>query len=427
MNTCKAALRVIWANRGAILGYLLGCSVMMIAMCVGIINTMTSNQVGSDTFTPSTASVGIIDRDAASGHTFKRGIERAVTGSAEFVDIDDTTRDMQDAVATDRAKLIVIIPQHYARDFADAVASGSEVPQVETVTSYSSGSAAMAGIEIQGFLGSVETALASGAADDVAEAIDYVVERQADAPRVRVADTGDSAAEDGSAVTVAAFTMMMGIMVYSVLSVMILATGFVVSRFNEVLVRARLSAAPQSSVRVNGQIMLACAVWALIVWVYFAALSLGFTAVMRGGLQALGVQGAGAALGAAFAFTVMTLAFGFMVGQFGLPATAINGIANVVGLALLFLSGAMISPSLMPDAMVTLAKFTPGWWYVDAVYQSFGGRDATNVGKPDWGGWGLSITVVLLFAVVFVCVGLAVGRVRQSKSVVAGPALTTVQ
>ena len=154
MNTCKAALRVIWANRGAILGYLLGCSVMMIAMCVGIINTMTSNQVGSDTFTPSTASVGIIDRDAASGHTFKRGIERAVTGSAEFVDIDDTTRDMQDAVATDRAKLIVIIPQHYARDFADAVASGSEVPQVETVTSYSSGSAAMAGIEIQGFLGS---------------------------------------------------------------------------------------------------------------------------------------------------------------------------------------------------------------------------------------------------------------------------------
>ena len=362
MNTCKAALRVIWANRGAILGYLLGCSVMMIAMCVGIINTMTSNQVGSDTFTPSTASVGIIDRDAASGHTFKRGIERAVTGSAEVVDIDDTTRDMQDAVATDRAKLIVIIPQHYARDFADAVASGSEVPQVETVTSYSSGSAAMAGIEIQGFLGSVETALASGAADDVAEAIDYVVERQADAPRVRVADTGDSAAEDGSAVTVAAFTMMMGIMVYSVLSVMILATGFVVSRFNEVLVRARLSAAPQSSVRVNGQIMLACAVWALIVWVYFAALSLGFTAVMRGGLQALGVQGAGAALGAAFAFTVMTLAFGFMVGQFGLPATAINGIANVVGLALLFLSGAMISPSLMPDAMVTLAKFTPGWW-----------------------------------------------------------------
>ena len=414
MNTYRAALHVIWANRGVILGYLLGCSVMMIAMCIGVVNMMTNTDAGSSTFTPSTTSVAIVDRDAASGHIFKRGIEQTLDGKAVFRDIDDTARDMQDAVATDQVELVVIIPQHYSRDFANAVASGDDVPQIETVASYSAGSAAMANIEIQGFIGSVETALASGLAGDITDAVDHVIERQTDAPRVRVADTGSQ-------------TTMMGTMVYPMLAVMILAAGLVVSRFNEVSVRARLGASPQPSVRVNGQVMVACMAVALMVWLYFVVLSLGFTAAMRGGLEALGARGAALALVAAFLFTVMSLAFGFMVGQFGLSSNATNGVANVASLALIFLSGAWVSPSLMPDAMVTIAKFTPGWWYVDAIYRSFGGRDSTDIGKPDWNGWCVSMVVVLLFAIVFVCMGLAVSRVRQTRSIVAGPVLTSVQ
>ena len=427
MNTYKAALRVIWANRGAILGYLIGCSVMMIAMCVGVVSMMTRGDVGSDTFAPSTASVAIVDRDTASNHAFKHGIERALASKAEFRDVADTTRDMQDAVATDQAELIVIIPQHYARDFADAVSQGGDVPQVETVTSYSSGSASMASIEIQGFLGSVRTALAVGLEKNVTDAIDHVVERQTDAPRVRVTNTGSHTTIDGATVTVSAFTMMMGTMVYPMLAVMILAAGLVVSRFNESLVRARLGASPQSSVCVNGQVMLSCVVVAVVAWLYFAALSLGFVAVMRGGLEALGLEPVALALVAALAFALVSLALGFMVGQFGLSPNATNGIASAVSLALVFLSGAWISPSLMPDAMVAFAKFTPGWWYVDAVYQSFGGRDTADIAMPDWNGWCTSMAVVLLFAAAFACVGLAVGRVRQSRSIVAGPNLTPVR
>ena len=427
MNTYRAALRVIWANRGVILGYVLGCSVMMIVMCIGVINMMSSEGAGSDTFNPTPTSVAIIDRDTASGHIFKRGIEQALADGTDFRDIDDDMRAMQDAVATDKVKLLVIIPQHYARDFVDAAASGDAAPQVETITGHSSGSAAMAGISIQEFLSSVRTTLASDAGKDVSSAIDQVVERQTDLPRVKVARTGDHGTVDGATVTVAAFTIMMGTMVYPMLAVMILVAGLVVSIFNETLIRARLGASPQSSVHVNGQVMLACVAMAVTAWAYFMALSLGFTAAMRGGLQALGAQGVASALTAAFAFTLMSLAFGFMVGQFGLSPNATNGIANVVSLGLVFLSGAWISPSLMPDAMAAFAKFTPGWWYVDAIYQSFGGRDSVEIGAPDWGGWGMSVAIVLLFAAAFVCVGLAAGRVRQSHAIVAGPELTSVQ
>lgn len=429
MNTCKAALCVIRSNRNVILAYLLGSGVMMVAMCIGVVNLLTSDDAASGTFEPAKASVAIVDRDAASGHAFKHGIERALSDKAEFLDVNDNVRDMQDAVATDQTDLIVIIPRHYARDFADAVHSGRTVPHVRTVTSYSSGSASIAGIEVQGFIGSVRAALATGLADDAADAIDRVVERQtADLPRTRVVSLtqGSGDAEDDSTVTISAFTMMMGTMLYPMMVVMTLAAGLVVSRFNELGVRARLGASPQSPARVDGQVLFACGAVAVLAWLYCTALSLGVAAAVGGSAGALYGRGVALALIASLALTVMSLTFGFMVGQFALPSSATNGIANVASLCFVFLSGAWISPSLMPDAMVTLSRFTPGWWYVDAVYRSFGGREGADLQSPDWKGWCMSVGMVLLFAAVFAAIGLAAGRVSRSRSVPAGPALTQV-
>ena len=426
MNTCKAAFRIMWAHRGALLGYLIGCSVLMIALGIGVVSMMTNDETNV-TFNRTVTSIAIVDRDEESGHVFQHGLEQTLDDTAHIVHVSDTKRDLQDALASDQAKLIVIIPAGYAADFLQAVRQGGSVPAVECATSYGSGTIAMANMQVTSFLNEVRTALASNPSDTVNAAIERVIDQRKTLPQVSVQATGEHNTMDDSSIVVTGYGMALSTMIYPVMAVMTLAVGLVVSKFNAAYIRERLSASACSSLRINGQVMFACLVLALMTWMFYSVLALAVAIPLRGGLAALGVTGIVLSLSAGLALTIMALAFGFMVGQFGQSANATNGIASVVSLTLTFLSSAWIPVSLMPEAMVTLAKFTPGWWYVQAVYQSFGGRTISTVQPPDWFGWGTSIAVLLLFAAAFVCIGLAVGRLRQNSPASQVAAMTAVE
>ena len=64
---------------------------------------------------------------------------------------------------------------------------------------------------------------------------------------------------------------------------------------------------------------------------------------------------------------------------------------------------------------------------MQAVYQSFGGRDINAVNPPDWSGWGASMAILLLFAAAFVCIGLAVGRIRQNSPALRSAVVTNMK
>ncbi|OZG60235.1 ABC-2 family transporter protein [Bifidobacterium lemurum] len=428
MRTCKTAFLVIWSHKaGIFLGYMFACSLLMIMLSVGVVVTSDDGNGRSDAFQQVTVGVAVIDRDSDSQHAFKQGIERALADNATFHEVSDTTRDMQDALAADQIKLLVIIPQDYTERFVQAAREGSAMPSVDTVTGSSSGTTAMAGIQVNGFLDAVRLALASDMDVTIDEAIDLVVEQQADLPQVTVRTAGDGSTSGRStAVSITAFIVVAGSMVYPMMMVMTLAVGLVVSRFNEPLVRSRLAAPPQSSASIGGGVMVASLVVAAVVWAYHAALLLVIGAVMPGGLGALDPSRIALSLAAMLALCLTALAFGFMVGQFSLSWNATSGVANVVSMVAAFLSGAWVPSSMMPDIVIALAKFTPGWWYVESIYQSFGGRDAAIAGAPDFSGWCASVGVLLLFALAFASIGLTVGRVRQLNPTAAGPALTQV-
>lgn len=426
MNTCKTTFRIMWAHRGALLGYLIGCGVLMVFLGFGVISTMTSDKTDV-TFDRTTTSIAIVDRDEESGHVFQHGLEQALGDTAQIVHVPDTKRDLQDALASDQAKLIVIIPDGYAADVVQSIRQGGDMTAVECASSYGSGSIAMAKMQVTGFLDEVRTALASNPDFTVNAAIDQVVDQRGDLPQVTVQATGDNNTMDTSSIVVAGYGMTLSTMIYPAMAVMTLAVGLVVSKFNADYVRERLSASACSSLRINGQVMLACLVLALTTWLYYSALSLAVVIPLRGGLAALGAVGITLSLTAALALTFMALAFGFMIGQFVSSVNATNGIANAVSMVLLFLSGIWTPASMMPEAVVTIAKFTPGWWYVQAVYQSFGGRDINAVNPPDWSGWGASMAILLLFAAAFVCIGLAVGRIRQNSPALRSAVVTNMK
>lgn len=427
MRTCKAALRVIRGHLGGILGYLLGTSALMVILSVGVVSMLASGG-DSMSFSPDKATVAVIDRDTESGHVFGRGLRKALEGKAELVEVRDDLRTMQDAVATDAVELMIIVPQGYAANLAQAVRTGGDLPQLETVTSYSSGSAALVRVQVDGFVSAVRSALAVEVSADVmdvsdtldtqsalSDAITTATANQRDVPEVRVVATKSDQTQDQTAVAATAFGTVVSSMIYPMMAALTLAVGLVITRFTAGRIRSRLAASPATSAGTGLAIIAASGTVGLMAWAYYSLLSLAMLALTPGGTELSASPGVALALVAALALTVMALAFGFMVGQFGVSVNALSGISNVVSLALVFLSSAWVPASMMAEPIVALCRFTPGWWFVQAVYDSFGGRDFGAVGSPDLASWGTSVGILLLFAAAFASLGLAVGRVRTSQ------------
>ena len=78
---------------------------------------------------------------------------------------------------------------------------------------------------------------------------------------------------------------------------------------------------------------------------------------------------------------------------------------------------------MMPAPMIMIGKLLPGWWLCVSIDNVFGLGTASNTGV-DYGAWASSIGLVALFGVAFVCLGLALGRIRRTRPTLASPATT---
>ena len=111
-----------------------------------------------------------------------------------------------------------------------------------------------------------------------------------------------------------------------------------------------------------------------------------------------------------FVFSLTVSALGFLIGQCRVSTAAMNGIVNTVTLASAFLSGAWLPQWLMPSSLQAFARLLPGWWYVNGVYDAFGGQGSAMTGTPDMSRWAVSTGLMALFALAFIVAGMAVSR-----------------
>ncbi|MBW3090626.1 ABC transporter permease [Bifidobacterium miconisargentati] len=174
--------------------------------------------------------------------------------------------------------------------------------------------------------------------------------------------------------------------------------------------RRRLMATPSASIGLKRMSVL-CG-FALLICMGYLVVALGLTAATGANIASIPVGGVIMTFVSICMFALMCTACGFMLGEFGASDTVANGFANVFGLLILFSSGIAFPMSMMPDAMVAVAKLTPGWWYCTAIDEALGAGSASGT---DMAGWAAATGIVALFAVAFVCVGLAAGRFRRSR------------
>ena len=148
--------------------------------------------------------------------------------------------------------------------------------------------------------------------------------------------------------------------------------------------------------------------------------------VMGGGLWGIGMAGAILMYGKKFlssenfgyyvlntlVMMAVALSLSYLIGLFVKNSNMLSGIANILSLGMCFLCGVFVPMNIMDRNVLKVSQFLPVYWYENVnetlgSYSHLTGEAAVSV----WKGIGLEA----MFAVVFVCMILAVTRYQRQK------------
>ena len=435
MNTCKTALRVIWAHKFYLLLYLVGMSLIMIV--VGSANVQAAVRANASSsigrFEPARAKVVVINRDCGNqvGCELGQGLKKYLGKSAQLEAVEDKPQALQDANVSGKSDLIVIIPDGYGQRFLDALEDTSVqarngdkttgFPKVETAVSYNSSRGSLAQLQVDSYFDALRTALLTGLGQNgsmelhssaaVKDAAAYAVAHYAgNQPHVGIHASQKN--DDGSLLK--GFAMTVGLAAFPLMTALTVCVATLFGAFSFPDRHRRLLASPIRSSSLNGQELTAALILAGISWAYYVALVAFSMAASGVSMASLGWENVLLSFFAMLVFAVSSASFGFMLAQFNPSSSLINSVGVTFGLVVMFTSGSS-SGGPLPPVMQTIGKLTPGWWYNTAV-QSI--MDSSTAGLASWG---LPLTVVALFALAYACVGLMVSRLTITRATLVAP------
>ena len=436
MNTCKTALRVIWAHKFYLLLYLVGMSLIMIVIgstnMQAAVRANASSSVGR--FEPAKAKIVVINRDRGNqvGCELGQGLERYLGKSAQLVTVEDRPQALQDANVSGKSDLTVIIPAGYGQRFLDALEdtaaqahSGSKAlgfPKAETAASYNSSRGSLAQLQVDSYFDALRTALlpdlgqngpmklhSSAAIEDAAA---YAVSHYASSqPHVGI---HASPKDDDHGALLEGFATTVGLAAFPLMTALTVCVATLFGAFSSPDRHRRMLASPMRSSSLNGQELTAALILAGFSWLYYVALVAFSMAASGVSLVSLGWGRVLLSFFVMLIFAVSAASFGFMLAQFNPSSSLINSVGVIFGLVVMFTSGSS-SGGPLPPVMQTIGKLTPGWWYNTAVQSIMDSRAAGLTS------WGLPLIVVALFALAYACVGLMVSRLTRTRATLVAP------
>lgn len=428
MHTFKTTLKVLLAQKLIILIYVVWLCLMMFGLSWTLITNLSASD-SSVHYESAKADVAVVNRDAHGGELVG-AMREFLAKDCNLVDVGTTSEDLQTAAASNYADLIVIVPDGYTQHLADALTNNGEEPKLDVVVSFTGAYGSLAKLQVDDFLRltriealaqqtQTRAAVTPAALNTAADAVINTLADDAGAyPQINVADDPGAASDkQESARTAYVMTAKMG--VYPLLAATLVCTALAMNAFSAANVRRRLYASPQHTGAMVMQEFAACALFGAIVSLLYWGISMALP--MAAGLPISGIplptllySGASLVL-----YALVGVASGFMISMLSANSVAVNAIANVFGLLVMFTSGTAFPIDMMPHVMIIIGKLLPGWWFCQSI-DAVNGMD----GHIDAGLWLANNAIVLLFGVVFICLGLAFSKLRRSRPELAAPGAT---
>ncbi len=192
---------------------------------------------------------------------------------------------------------------------------------------------------------------------------------------------------------------------YSLLAVLILGVTSFMLTFNETDLRRRNMCAPIPSFHMNMQMFLANIVFGIVCWALMAGM--GFVLYFRDMATPAGLM----LLLNSFVFTISCLGISFLLGTLIKKRAAQAPLQNTLTLAFSFLGGAFVPQFLMGKTVLTIASFTPTYWYIKSNHLIVSLHDFSMASlAPVFG----NMAVLLGFGAAFLLVALAIAKKRSA-------------
>lgn len=393
MHVFRTALKIVAAHRLYILIYLVLMS--MFGLFTGQPSTGATDQN-----TNSAPTVAVIDRDES---TISHGVTTYLESVGTIQTVADTKRALQDATAQGTIQYILIIPQGYGSALEQAATSGENAPALETIVSYKSAEGSLMDARTEAYLNQIYNQIAI-AQSSPAEAVASAQETMAQAAEVKSIEQDTTPLPNN-------LIIFLRFSIYPIFAFSVIAISVFMTALNRREVAGRLRATSLTGFSRGTQVFFACLAVGIIGWAWITAVGFGY---FQNDIAAQALPLFAVAAAALLAYAITSASIGFLLGQLGLDERIANAIANIFGMVLSFLAGAWVPVEYLPDAVVAVSHFTPGYW----VSQAIGGTQyVTSISFEALSPLFADCGICLLFAAALFAVGLAVGRTKASSAV----------
>jgi ABC-2 type transport system permease protein len=187
---------------------------------------------------------------------------------------------------------------------------------------------------------------------------------------------------------------------YWIMLFMLMLIGNIMTEFNKPELKQRVNVSPYKTSSYSLQLISAQGVVAVfIVLVMF----LGGIFIQADNLEGIPL---GKMFVAMLLISLFTLALHYVIGALTTNKYIINGLANFISLGMAFISGIMIPPEVMGESVQNVAQFLPLYHFT----QIYAEPDIT------WGEAMYPITVLLLFSIAMIVIGMILENKRKSSA-----------
>ncbi len=289
------------------------------------------------TYVAEPANLAVVDRD---GSALSQALEAYLADMHNVADVADDEFALQDALATNTVDAVVIVPEGFGSDCLAAARAGEELPKVEVAYGgYTQASAlaeqqAVQWVQLAGAAAALEP---EAGVSRIAELAAAATAERADTEVIGVSSSRGPSYPLGAYLSFSTYTIVCSIVV---------CVGLVLTKMSEQDVRRRMLVSPTRPWRLSAGVLVACLALVLCVWALTSAVG-----VISSGALANGVDGAqiALALGAMLAFSLVPLAFAFVLSQLGFREEGLNALGNLGGMVSSFLGGAWVPIALLGD------------------------------------------------------------------------------
>lgn len=301
-----------------------------------------SNDQQTSIYTSTKTKISIINHDEDS--TFLNGFYSYIEDNAELVALDDNEDALKDALFFRQVDYILIIPKNYTQDFFDG-----NNPTIETMQVPDSYGTIYSKQLLNRYLNTANIYMKAGFDEET------IVEKVKEDLLQHVTVHFENEVDTSSRFKVTNFYNFSN---YTLVAIILTVIAMIMVSFQDERIKNRNLVSSFSYKTINRQLLLGNIVLSLGVWAIYvlASVVLYFDEMMSivGILYMLN----------SLVLTIFILSFSFFVTTLTSKREVISGISNCVGLGFSFISGAFVPQELLGDFVLSIAKFTPSYYFI---------------------------------------------------------------